>query len=648
MTRLSTHKFQFLSPSVFVCLLVLCMISALVCAAPASAETGHPPPVNATLGDPQELETFVDGVVTKQLEEIHIAGVEVTIVKDGQLLLCKGYGYANVEKGIPVDPEQTMFRPGSVSKLFTWTAVMQLVEQGKLDLQADVNTYLMDFKIPATYPQPITMLDLMGHTAGFEDTSEGMFADEEGALTSMGDYLARYMPERVYPTGQVSAYSNYGAALAGYIVELVSGEPYEEYIEAHILRPLGMAHSTMQQPPPEHLLGERSNGYVFDGQYQFNPFGEVSAPIGGLYASGADMGKFMLAFLEEGMYNGGRILKPETVRLMLTQSYTFDSTLPGWAHGFEEFFHNGQRLVGHGGDIGPVHTVLRLIPTEKTGFYISYNTDIEWQDRLTLLNAFMDHYFQAPEVENEPVKGENSLDTNYSQLGHYTGFYINSRMNYHNPEKIEELYSMFWMRPGPGGELQRAYVLGFMPQDTWVQIRPMVFQNTLTGGLAVFKADEQGEVRYLRIVDEPHYFIKQPWYGGQVMMGMILAFSGLTFLLTGITAPITTFISRRKREAGERSSRLMRLTRGAALALCLAFVAFVAIFTQYMGNEDQPIIRILAWVIAVLTLSVTPLAIIAWWKGWWSRIGRLHYTLIALAGLAFTWFLAYWSVLMLP
>ena len=177
----------------------------------ASAKPATPAPVSATgeaalatppvaaLGDPQELATFVDGVMNKQLEELHIAGAVVVIVKDGQVLLAKGYGYADVEKRIPVDAEHTLFRPGSVTKLFTWTAVMQMVEQGKIDLQADVNTYLTDFQIPATYPQPVTMLDLMAHTSGFGEISAGVRTYMPEELTSLGVYLARYMPGACLP-----------------------------------------------------------------------------------------------------------------------------------------------------------------------------------------------------------------------------------------------------------------------------------------------------------------------------------------------------------------------------------------------------------------------------------------------------------------
>jgi cytochrome bd-type quinol oxidase subunit 2 len=207
---------------------------------------------------------------------------------------------------------------------------------------------------------------------------------------------------------------------------------------------------------------------------------------------------------------------------------------------------------------------------------------------------------------------------------------------------------MFWIRSRSEGILERSYVLGFIPEDTWIAVRPLVFKNTSTGELAIFKEDGQGTVQYLSFSDEPNSFIKQPWYSGQIFQFVILAFSLLTFLLTLIAALVGFFISLRKQAAGRHSSWQERLARGAVLALCLAFIIFVAIFTQYMGNENQSIIIFLAWLIAALALSVLLLSAAAWWKSWWSLWGRLHYSTVALAGAAITWFLAYWSVLIQP
>jgi CubicO group peptidase (beta-lactamase class C family) len=212
--------------------------------------------------DPAELEAFLDDLFAKDLEEYHIAGAAVSVVKDGKLFFAKGYGYADLENGIPVDPEQTIFRVGSVGKTFTWTAVMQLVDQGKLDLNADVNTYL-DFHIPDTYPQPITLKQLMTHTSGFEDVLLDSVVSDAKDLIPAREWLVSHMAARVCPPGDCAGYSNYNAMLAGYIVARVSGQPYDQYIQEHILDPLGMVHTTAQSPMPPDLRSHASVGYTY-------------------------------------------------------------------------------------------------------------------------------------------------------------------------------------------------------------------------------------------------------------------------------------------------------------------------------------------------------------------------------------------------
>ena len=147
-----------------------------------------------------DAEAFLDGVMPMQLAREDIAGAVVLVVKDGKVLLAKGYGYSDVKKRTPVSPDGTLFRTGSVSKLFTWTAVMQLVEQGKIDLNRDVNDYL-DFKIPTKFGKPITVKDLMTHTPGFEETAEDLFLAKASDLKPMDEYLKAHLPERVYPPG---------------------------------------------------------------------------------------------------------------------------------------------------------------------------------------------------------------------------------------------------------------------------------------------------------------------------------------------------------------------------------------------------------------------------------------------------------------
>src|SRR5258708_10237772 len=207
-----------------------------------------------------DVSAFLDGFMPMQLQRENIAGVVVLVVKNGQVLFAKGYGYSDVDKKTSVSVDATLFRPGSISKLFTWTAVMQLVEQGKLDLDRDVSSYL-DFKIPATYSQPITLRNIMTHTPGFEEQIKDLISEEGAPTTTLKEHLTRHMPERIFPPGTTPAYSNYGAALAGYIVERVSGRPFNDYVAENIFQPLGMTRSTFVQPLPPELKPLISAGY---------------------------------------------------------------------------------------------------------------------------------------------------------------------------------------------------------------------------------------------------------------------------------------------------------------------------------------------------------------------------------------------------
>jgi CubicO group peptidase (beta-lactamase class C family) len=192
-----------------------------------------------------DLEAFLDGLMPLQIQHADIAGAVVAVVKDGKLLFSRGYGYSDYEKRMAVSPENTLFRPGSISKLFTWTAVMQQVEQGKLDLDRDINDYL-DFKIPPAFGKPITLRNVMTHRSGFEETAKDLFVGSEKDLTPVSQYVTAHLPKRIFPPGTTPAYSNYATTLAGYIVQRVAGQFFDDYVDEHIFKPLGMAHATFR------------------------------------------------------------------------------------------------------------------------------------------------------------------------------------------------------------------------------------------------------------------------------------------------------------------------------------------------------------------------------------------------------------------
>ena len=253
-------------------LAILLILVALLVAGPALAQDLTAPGRDAVSApqqqgptDPAELEAFLDDVLADQMEEGHVAGATVAVVKDGELFFTKGYGYADLENGTPVDPYQTLFNIGSASKIFVWTAVMQLAEQGKVDLNTDVNTYLKkDVQIPATFPEPITLAHLMTHTDGFEELLTGIFPHEIESVPPLDVLIYEGGVARVRPPGTSPGYANYGTALAAYIVQEVSGVPFEQYVEDNIYDPLGMARSTFRQPVPPGLADDLAVGYSYD------------------------------------------------------------------------------------------------------------------------------------------------------------------------------------------------------------------------------------------------------------------------------------------------------------------------------------------------------------------------------------------------
>jgi len=277
---------------------------------------GAPPAVGAHALTAPDLDAFLDGLVPLQIERADVAGAVIAVVKDGKILFAKGYGYADVAHKRPIVPESTLFRPGSISKLFTWTAVMQQVEQGKLDLDKDINSYL-DFTVPPAFGgAPITLRDIMTHRAGFQETIKQLFVQRQDELIPRRTYLIEHMPARIYAPGTVPAYSNYATTLAAYIVERVSGETFEDYVEHHIFQPLDMHHATFRQPLPAALAADISSGYKLgsDSAKAFE-FVEV-APAGSLSAAAVDMCHFMIAHLQDGKYGDVQILQPATAQMM--------------------------------------------------------------------------------------------------------------------------------------------------------------------------------------------------------------------------------------------------------------------------------------------------------------------------------------------
>ena len=382
--------------------IALAVSAASLCAAPPAvpvAPATDVAPAGTHDLTAQDAQAWLDGLMPTALRTARTPGAVISIVKDGQVLFEKGYGVSDEKKNTPVDPQRTLFRPGSTSKLFTWTAVMQLVEQGKLDLDVDVNKYL-DFQVPPLNGQPITLRQVMTHRSGFEERIKDLVAFDVPD-PPLRDVLAGNMPARIYPAGTTSAYSNYATGLAGHIVERVSGMPFNDYIERNVFAPLNMKHSSFRQPLPDAIKADMSVGYEEAGK-PGKGFEVVNIPpAGSLSSTGEDMAHFMIAHLADGKYGDAQILKPETARMMHTTITRPFPDLNGMALGFYQDNINGHRVIAHGGDLNYFHSDLFLFLDDHVGLFISVNAlgkdGLGEGIRDDVFHEFADRYFPHAE-----------------------------------------------------------------------------------------------------------------------------------------------------------------------------------------------------------------------------------------------------------
>lgn len=409
--------------------LVIGLLSACSSAAPQRPGPRVTAPQEAHELTKQDVDAWLDGQLPDALQHGEIPGAVVTVVHNGQVLTNRGYGYAATgadgEEPQPVDPERTLFRIGSTSKLVTGIAVMQLVEQGKIDLDADISTYV-DVKIDRRFPGDITMRNLLTHTAGFEERARGTISYEQREF-NLDEHILQDPPVQVFAPGTTPAYSNYGISLAGYIVQQVSGEKFEDYLDKHVFEPAGMTSATFHQPLPAELADRMAHGYQTNGG-PAQPFELLDPPAGAGAMSGADAARFMLAQL--GQSQGSPLLQDSTWQQMQSQaSYTEPlGTLTKGDHMglvYWDLSRNGHRIVGHGGDTLAFHTMLEIYPDDNTGVFISMNAagknGAPGTIRSDLMRAFSDRYFpgeqtgtgQAPTAE-ESAQHATTVAGNYA------------------------------------------------------------------------------------------------------------------------------------------------------------------------------------------------------------------------------------------
>ena len=620
---------------------------------PAVTGTVNPAPAPHTL-DKTDLEAFFDGIIPLQLERSDIAGATVLVMKDGETLLKKGYGYADFTKKKPVDPDSTIFRLASISKLFTWVSVMQLAEQGKLDIDADVNHYL-DFQIAPAFGKPITLRNLMTHTGGFEEEIRDILINDPKLATPLRDFMIQNQPRRIFPPGVIPAYSNYGVGLAGYIVQRVSGEPFDQYVADHIFQPLGMTHSSFHQPLEQALSSFPSDGYKDTtdkpaiGFEIFNP-----APAGGVSSTALDMSRFAQALLGGGELQGKRILKPETLNAMWTRQFAASDALPAICMGFYQTWRNNLRFIGHDGDLIAFHSSFLLEPKEKLVLFISYNSSGSGNKaRGEWLTNFADRYYPvtpAQQFQNLPV----------ADLKGIAGSYHSTRRSETTKLKLGDLGGQNHAKVDKAGVLTIDGSKDLRGHTRkWKPIGKDLWQVEDDQGLLFAIRDSRGKIVRAASNFAGAQFERVPWFEDDqlILPSLGVSLSILALVVLAMLFRLGRKFVLRNRPPFQAQPGTLRLTAAPKLAALgwIVLATGVSILVSRLENATMPpshatdkYFVLMNWLTG-LAIFFSLFAIIAglriWRRADIRTISRIKFSLVALACVFLIWFSIHWNLI---
>jgi CubicO group peptidase (beta-lactamase class C family) len=601
-----------------------------------------------------DLSAFLDGLMPQQIEKADIAGAVVAVVKDGKVLFEKGYGYSDAEKKTPVSPQDTLFRPGSISKLFTWTAVMQQVEQGKLDLDADVNQYL-DYKIPPTFGKPTTLRDIMTHRSGLEETIKDLFVGKEKDLTPIAKYLPSHLPAQIFAPGTVPAYSNYATTVAAYIVQRVSGQDFYDYVDQHFFKPLNMTRASFRQPLPESLKPFMSNGYALgSGKPKDFEWVEV-APAGSLSASAESMAHWMIMHLQNGRYGDAQILKPETAIQMHARQEGWPASMNAMCLGFYEQNMNGHRVIAHGGDTQYFHSDLFLLLDANVGLFVSYNSagrPDHGDARGDLYIKFMDRYFPAAPA-NEPV-----LSTAKEDAQKVAGSYEISRRFETNILAVTNALGQPKIVADPKDNT--VYLDGLFKKENgqprhFQEIAPMLFKSVDGPEKLAFVKDSNG--RRVAYLDFPFMVLQEvdATLDKQAFNYIVMWLGICVVVLTILFWPVSAILRKHYKQSltlDSAARKWRRWTKIACIVDLIYLIGFLWVFTLLqklqLGSGGDFKIHLLQ-VIGVLGGIGALLTVIAVIKSWADSAQWIWYkiwnTLLAAGCVGFFWFLLHWHLL---
>lgn len=623
----------------------LCL-AAVLTALPAMAYAQQPTE-SASLDDRAAVSAWIDGTAMALMEANHTAGGVVTVVRNGEIIHAAGYGYADVAGRIPVDPAKTLFRIASVSKLFTWTPVMQMYEQGRLDLNADVNQYLDKVHVPKRYGQDVTMKHLLAHTPGFEDQVVGLFSHDPTKMRPLEEILIDEMPKRVREPGKYASYSNHGTGLAMHVVERIYGAPWEKYVQAHILDPLGLNNTVLAQPLPEKFAPNVSKGYAWRNQrfeeqeFELVPLG----PVGGISTTGLDMAAFMMMFLNEGELNGVRILEAETAKTMQSTLHTMAPDMSAQAYGMLDMSRNGVRIVGHDGDTIWFHSSFSLLPEHETGVFVSFNTDTGALCRSQFIEAFVHRFFKPEVLETlTPPEGYGA------RLGQYTGSFRANRFSHYTLAKLSYALNPITVQEDGKGAL----LLSMTGGKRWIEVGPHTFQDEDSDRKVVFIQDADGTFNHFVFSDLGIVAFERNSFLGNPGMHLSALLATVLLCLLGVICWPLAWLMRWKHDVIVSRGDLISIpARLLGWVTCVVVLGFMVMFILATSDPMQvafgmppsfvPLL-VVPIIIALLVFAMIVLLVRQWTAGngtFWARLG---YTLLTLVLCVFVFQTIFWNL----
>lgn len=613
---------------------------------PCLAQSNSTP--QTRLNYPQELAAFLDNFFQQEMPKEHVPGAAVVLVKDGKILFSKGYGYADLENKIPVIPDKTLFRVGSISKLFTATAIMQLAEQNKLKLDDDVNNYLKHFQIENTYKKPITFAHLLTHTDGFDSGwGIGAFARNASQMTPLGDFIAKRLPPRIMPPGEVFLYSDVGMNLAGYLVEEISGIPFTQYIEQNILQPLDMRRSSFLQPLPSQLASDLAVGYKYkNGTYHRRPFVfSNTIPGNALMATATDIAHFAIAHLQNGRYGNAQILNNASAKEMHRQHFSHYPGMVGSAYGFYSKVINKQQAIIHNGRHAGYTTTFYLLPDQNLSFFVACNNNPSSLPD-NLVKQFFDHYYPVDKII-EPIPSR--LPSSQTHLQKLSGTYRYNRYPHHTMEKLAAVFGEapeVKVTAGSDGTLSL-----YVPEYKSIEIKPRVFRFFYSNDLMTFRQDK-GNITHLFVSDSVFAAMeKLAWYETIIFQLTLLICCTLTFISVCVVGLI-----HRIRKRVSKNSKIANWAQFLAVLVSTLNLVFLIGMGLVLSQADfWELFFGLPWIIIALllippittglSLGLLMFTFLAWKNQYWSLRLRFYYTLITISGFGFILFLNYWNLL---